>query len=109
MTGVKIGASNPTPLPPVFNSAEASPPFRGSSAGAVVQKIPSHNPSDPIASEKHQTTAVGSPTETPRALNTAQNPIPAIAMPRDPQRGPNRRHSRSVTQPPPAMPTAIAI
>src|SRR5262245_61647247 len=55
MTGVNNGASIPTPFPPVLSSAQASPPFLGSSPAAVVQKIASHVPSAQKASEKHQT------------------------------------------------------
>src|SRR5262245_58000523 len=62
--GVKTGAKSPIPLPPVFSTAAANPPFRGSSAGAIVQKIPSHKPNAPIASAKHATTISRSDTET---------------------------------------------
>jgi hypothetical protein len=83
-SGVTIGASNPMPFPPVFRTAHASPPFRGSSARAVVRKIPSHSPGAPRAGAKHDTTACGSVIGIPRRQNPALSPVPPSATTRHP-------------------------
>src|SRR5437016_1660741 len=79
INGVSSGANIPTPFPPVLSIAHASPPLRFSRIGAVVQKIPSHTPSEARDSENQKTIAFGSVTETPAKLKIAHRPIPPNA------------------------------